>query len=408
MAVVENQTLEPKEILKQLGHVQLVLAIPNGESAGDITGAAARIHAALSDFANRPRTVILYADTLDGLAAENADDAEVSVAPIRFPAAPPSRFEALQPVLQASQELSAQACCLWSSAPGNLTAVRAARFLIPVVEEQFDLVVPRYTRLRYESLINSAIVYPLTRALYGQRIRFPMASDLALSANLARRITESDPKTGRPVRRDWITTFAVCQGLRVCEAELDLRLPPAADTSDVSKALVGVLDPLMADVERNVLHWQRTRGSKTVPGFGTASVAADEGRAIDVRKMIEAFQLGFRNLLEVWAPVLPPATLLQLKKLTVLPLDQFRLDDELWARCIYDFALAHRLRLMSQDHLLRAMTPLYLAWVASYALEVQSCSPKEVELRLERLCIAFEEQKPYFLSRWRWPDRFNP
>jgi len=27
---------------------------------------------------------------------------------------------------------------------------------------------------------------------------------------------------------------------------------------------------------------------------------------------------------------------------------------------------------------------------------------------LERLCTAFENGKPYLLSRWRWPDRFNP
>jgi hypothetical protein len=26
----------------------------------------------------------------------------------------------------------------------------------------------------------------------------------------------------------------------------------------------------------------------------------------------------------------------------------------------------------------------------------------------ERLCVAFERQKAYLLSRWRWPDRFSP
>jgi glucosylglycerate synthase len=31
-----------------------------------------------------------------------------------------------------------------------------------------------------------------------------------------------------------------------------------------------------------------------------------------------------------------------------------------------------------------------------------------VQKRLERLCVAYENGKPYLLSRWRWPDRFNP
>jgi hypothetical protein len=31
-----------------------------------------------------------------------------------------------------------------------------------------------------------------------------------------------------------------------------------------------------------------------------------------------------------------------------------------------------------------------------------------VEERIERLALAYEAQKPYLISRWRWPDRFTP
>ena len=79
-----------------------------------------------------------------------------------------------------------------------------------------------------------------------------------------------------------------------------------------------------------------------------------------------------------------------------------------WVRIIYDFALAYRLRTISRTHLLGALTPLYLGWVASYAQEVGSASPAEAEQRVEKLARAYEDGKPYLLSRWRWPDRFNP
>jgi len=82
------------------------------------------------------------------------------------------------------------------------------------------------------------------------------------------------------------------------------------------------------------------------------------------------------------------------------------MPDELWARIIYDFALGYHLRAITQDHLVRAMTPLYLAWVASYALQPEGAAAAEA--RLEHLAVAYEMAKPYFLSRWRWPDRFNP
>jgi hypothetical protein len=84
------------------------------------------------------------------------------------------------------------------------------------------------------------------------------------------------------------------------------------------------------------------------------------------------------------------------------------MPDELWVRIVYDFALAHRLRILSRSHLMGALAPLYLAWVASYAGEVATISNLAAEGRLERLAQAYEAGKPYLLSRWRWPDRFNP
>jgi hypothetical protein len=77
-------------------------------------------------------------------------------------------------------------------------------------------------------------------------------------------------------------------------------------------------------------------------------------------------------------------------------------------RIVYDFSLAHRLRMINRDHLLKSLTPLYLGWVASYAHDLQADSGIFPDERLERLARAFEAGKPYLVSRWRWPDRFNP
>jgi hypothetical protein len=122
--------------------------------------------------------------------------------------------------------------------------------------------------------------------------------------------------------------------------------------------------------------------------------------------MVEAFQLGQRNLQEVWSLVLPPVTLLDLKKLSRQPLETFRMPDALWARVVYDFALAYRLRTLSRGHLLGAMTPLYLGWVGSRVLEAEGMATTGA--RQEQLERAFEQNKPYLVQRWRWPDRFNP
>ena len=122
--------------------------------------------------------------------------------------------------------------------------------------------------------------------------------------------------------------------------------------------------------------------------------------------MLESFRNAYANLHEVWSLVLPPQSLFGLKRLSLMPPDAFAMPDPLWARIVYDFLLAYRLRTINRGHLLGALTPLYLAWVASHILLTRSgTSP---DRHIEAVAAAFEADKPYLVSRWRWPDRFNP
>jgi len=147
---------------------------------------------------------------------------------------------------------------------------------------------------------------------------------------------------------------------------------------------------------------------ETVSAFGLRFDLEFEDPAIDVKPMIEKFRLGFVNLQEIWGLILPPATLLELKKMSRQTDEPFRFPDEFWARVIYDFAVAYRLRTIGRDHLMGALTPLYLAWAASFILSVRGLRPRDVAGRIERLCKTYEIEKPYLISRWRWPDRFMP
>jgi hypothetical protein len=129
---------------------------------------------------------------------------------------------------------------------------------------------------------------------------------------------------------------------------------------------------------------------------------------VDPNPMLQSFRLGYQNLQDIYRLVLPPASLMDLKRMMFYTPDTFKFDDMLWARIIYDFALAWRSRIIDRDHLLRALTPLYLGWVASYVRAVRDAGPTEAQDRIETLCLNYEAQKSYLISRWRWPDRFNP
>ena len=105
--------------------------------------------------------------------------------------------------------------------------------------------------------------------------------------------------------------------------------------------------------------------------------------------------------------MVPPQSLLALKKLSLATPEEFSFPPGLWARVAYDFALAFHARILNRGHLLGAFTPLYLAWVAS-ALRAADAGADHAQRAIEQTALAFEREKPYLVARWRWPDRFNP
>ena len=60
----------------------------------------------------------------------------------------------------------------------------------------YEFVAPLYARHRYDGTITNTIVYPLTRALYGKRIRQPIGGDFGFSGDLAARFLEFEDWEG--------------------------------------------------------------------------------------------------------------------------------------------------------------------------------------------------------------------
>jgi hypothetical protein len=207
-----------------------------------------------------------------------------------------------------------------------------------------------------------------------------------------------------------LTTSAASDEFRLAEAALGPRVQHArgGEALDLGTTVTQVVGSLFTDMEGRAERWQRTRGSVPVQQFGSVPAGtATDGPNVDVEGLIESFRLGCRELREIWTWVLPPRTIVDLTKLAESPLSQFKLDDALWARIVYDYALGHRLHVLSHDHLLRSLVPLYLGWLASFVLQVRGLGVEAADLRVDELAAAFEAQKPYLIARWRWPERFR-
>jgi glucosylglycerate synthase len=198
---------------------------------------------------------------------------------------------------------------------------------------------------------------------------------------------------------------AAVSGYTLAEVPSGSRAIPQTD-QDLGTILSRIAGSMFADVEAKATFWQRTRPAAPVlrseASLSGAPVMSEPASSDEIRSLIESFRVGYSNLHEIWSLVLPPNTLVALKRLATAPADTFQLPDSTWVRIVYDFVLAHRLRTIARNHLMGAFAPLYLAWVASHLAQNLG------DAHVDALARAFEADKPYLVSRWRWPDRFNP
>lgn len=290
--------------------------------------------------------------------------------------------------------------------------VTAIRRLADALGAGVDLAVPAYIAGPHDALVNSALLYPVTRALFAANIRFPLPMDLGMSRRMAARIgsvAQRQTVASQPDALLWPVAEAAVAGMSMRQVDSGAHTPPAPDTSDFSALFTGVAGALFADVEAKATFWQRARSLAAQTSRAETPAPASSGMddtSDELPGMVDAFRLAHNNLQEIWSLILPPQSLLALKKLSVSPPSTFSMAPALWARVVYDFILAFHLRSMNRGHLLGALTPLYLAWVASTVRSVTSESA--AAQHREETAAAFEREKPYLVARWRWPDRFNP
>lgn len=290
--------------------------------------------------------------------------------------------------------------------PGSLTAEGIANLTTAALTDSIDLALPHYALSPNAGLVNSAILYPLTRALFATRVRYPLAIDMGLSVRMAERLGASGQRlSGQQDALLWPIAEAVVAGYSVGEFDVGPRALPPPPDPDVRNILAHIVNSLFSDIEAKAAFWQRPRRLPPGRAMLPQSARFPEGTS-DVEAMVEAFRLAYSNLQEIWSLVLPPWSLLGLKRLAAQPAASFRMPENLWARIVYDFLVAFRLRTINRGHLLGALWPLYRAWVAGH-INV-TASGADPERHIEAVAAAFDADKPYLVSRWRWPDRFNP
>jgi len=406
--------------LTAIGPADILVGIPSYNNARTIGRVVHAVEAGLAKYFHEGRAVLVNSDggssdgTPETVEKSTADLQSILVAhrvnPVHKIVTPyhgiPGKGSAFRLIFEIAKTLGVKACAVVDADLRSITPDWIELLLRPVLREGFEYVAPYYQRHKYDGTITNSIVYPLTRALYGRRIRQPIGGEFGFSGELAGYFLEQDV-WGTDVARYgidiWMTTTAIARGSRICQAYLGAKIhDPKDPAADLSAMLAQVVGSTFALMDQYAEKWKAVQNSESVPIFGFEYDVGLEPVQVNADRMIKAFVLGQEELMSLWAEVLAPETLSELKAMKTGGTEPF-FTDGLWTRVVYDFALASHRRMMNHEHLLKSFTPLYLGRVASFILETRSLSHSEVEGRIEGLCQCFERDKRYLMDHWDQP-----
>lgn len=199
------EKLLPDEAYRALGHIDkagIVIGIPSYNNVRTIGHVVRAAQAGLAKYFPQFAGVIVNSDggstdgTREVVLSTQLEDARLlmlstPLLPVHRLSFPyhgiPGKGSAFRMILGMAQELGAKACAVVDSDLRSITPEWIDLLVRPILYAGYDFVAPYYHRHKYDGTITNSIVYPLTRALYGMRVRQPIGGDFGLSARLVSR-----------------------------------------------------------------------------------------------------------------------------------------------------------------------------------------------------------------------------
>ncbi len=322
---------------------------------------------------------------------------------------PAGKGSAFRSVFEAAKRLKVKACMLVDSDLRSITSDWVKYLLEPIVERKYQYVSPVYTRYKYNGTITNNIVYNLTRALYGLRIRQPIGGDFAFAGELAAYYIEQDVWDTDVARYGidiWMTTNAITNNFKICQSNLGVKIH---DAKDPAESLVPrfrqVIHTLFVLMEQNEATWKAIKGSRTVPMFGLAEFMEPEPIQVDLGWLVTEYKTGFRQFRGLYRDIFCPECFEELKKCAGMAKTKFAMPVKTWIMVLYEIAATFHHWTYNRTQLVHLVTPLYLGRVASFINQTRKMTSSQAEEVVEEQAQVFEDQKDYLIQVWDGKDK---
>ncbi len=273
--------------------------------------------------------------------------------------------------------------------------------------EGFSYAAPLYVRHKYDGTITNGIAYPMTRALYGRRVRQPIGGDFGFSGRLARAYIQSefwDEAVAHFGIDIWMTTLAINQKGKICQSfmgrpKIHRTKDPGTHLGPMFRQVVGTIFSMMRHFDGQ---WKSVKYSRptAIYGFGLGDVEMPPKVEVDKDNLLAKFYGGFSDYEDVWQTIFTKGVYEKLLEIRGMKEREFNFPTDLWARVLFDTAVAYRDEVAERDHMMDSLIPLYFGRTLSFVKKTKKMTIKQAEEAIEEDCMTFEMAKPYLVKRW--------
>ena len=394
--------------IEEIESADILVGIPCFNNEKTIEHVIQTVSHGLAKYYKDKRSVIFIAD--GGSTDDTRDVAkEFQIKPwqekmVSIYRGPGGKGTALRSIFEAAHRLDIQACAVVDSDLRSITPDWVQHLLAPVLEKSCQFVAPVYVRHKYDGTITNNIVYNLTRALYGKRVRQPIGGDFAFSKDVVKYYIDQDVWETDVARYGidiWMTTSAITRNFNICQSNLGVKIHDAKDPGlHLGPMFRQVLWTVFVLMERHEDIWKKIQGSESVATFGFEGNWEPEAVAVNLEGMIENFKIGYGQFSTLWSEIFSRESFEEIQRAASLDSSDFHISTEAWVKILYELSVTFHQWAVNRNKLIDLMTPLYYARVASFVKQTWNMSSAEAEELVEDQALKFEEQKDYLLTIW--------
>jgi hypothetical protein len=404
--------------LMNVGDVDIVVGVPTYNDARSVGQVVQAVRAGLLKYFPRERAVIINADggsrdgTQDLVRAAAISDLSVAsdLHALRTLHSISTQYEggpangiAMHTILAATDLLQARTCAIVSPESTTLEPEWMERLLRPVLRDGKDLVLPIYRRPKFDGLLIRNLVFPMANVLYGCGVREPYPSDFAFSGELGSHFLAQDiwnQEQGRRGTELWMTLWAAIGRCKLVQSFLGPKTRREDAPSDLVAAMRETAGTLFASLDTYSSVWHSVPAVIEAPCVGCEPAMSDGPSRLNRKRLYDMFTFGVKELDPVFLSILTTATHDELKRLAGLPEEKFTYSGELWARTVYEFAIAFHKAVIGRDHIVQALVPLFRGRAHTFLTQNRDASAEDMERNVESLCKAFQQEKPHLIHLW--------